>query len=91
MGLIGSRINNDQMSFVESSAEASNPFSDNEGPGGNNLQNSDYYRDQYHMHPNMRLRDKGYSIYVVDDEHEIHRFDIDTHEWTIISTTKDQD
>lgn len=43
------------------------------------------------MHPNMRLRDKGYSIYVVDDEHEIHRFDIDTYEWTIISTTKDSD
>ena len=33
--------------------------------------------------------DKGYSIYVVDDEHEIHRFDLDTYEWTIITTTKD--
>ena len=37
----------------------------------------------------MRFRDKGYSIYVVDDEHEIHRLDIDTYEWSIISTTKD--
>ena len=42
-----------------------------------------------HVHPNQQLRDKGYSIYVVDDEHEIHKFDIDTYEWTIISTTKD--
>jgi hypothetical protein len=47
------------------------------------------FNSNQHMHPNMRLRDKGYSIYVVDDEHEIHRFDIDTYEWTIISTTKD--
>ena len=43
----------------------------------------------FHVHPNSRLRDKGYSIYVVDDEHEIHRFDIDTCEWSIVSTTKD--
>lgn len=34
-------------------------------------------------------KDKGYSIYVVDDEHEIHRFDLETYEWTIISTTKE--
>ena len=33
--------------------------------------------------------EKGYSIYVVDDEHEIHRFDLDTYEWSIITTTKD--
>jgi hypothetical protein len=25
----------------------------------------------------------------VDDEHEIHRFDLETYEWTIISTTKE--
>ena len=43
----------------------------------------------HHIHPNSRLRDKGYSIYVVDDEHEIHRFDIDTCEWSIVQTTKD--
>jgi hypothetical protein len=91
MGLIGSRVNNDQISFVESSSEAQNPIADNEGPGGSNIQNSDFFRDQYHMHPNLRYRDKGYSIYVVDDEHEIHRFDIDTYEWSIITTTKDQD
>ena len=35
------------------------------------------------------FKDKGYSIYVVDDEHEIHRFDLETQEWTIISTTKE--
>jgi hypothetical protein len=34
-------------------------------------------------------KEKGYSIYVVDDEHEIHRFDLETYEWTIISTTKE--
>jgi hypothetical protein len=34
-------------------------------------------------------KEKGYSIYVVDDEHEIHRFDLETNEWTIISTTKE--
>jgi len=39
----------------------------------------------------QRLRDKGYSIYVVDDEHEIHRFDLDTYEWSIIQTNKDID
>lgn len=42
-----------------------------------------------HIHPNQRFGDKGYSIYVVDDEHEIHRFNIDTYEWSIVSTTKD--
>ena len=36
-----------------------------------------------------RLDQKGYSIYVVDDEHEIHRFDMDTYEWSIVTTTKD--
>ena len=43
------------------------------------------------QHPNQKLKEKGYSIYVVDDEHEIHKFDIDTYEWSIISTTKDQE
>lgn len=47
-----------------------------------------YSHGQNLMNSHMQ-RDKGYSIYVVDDEHEIHRFDIDTYEWTIISTTKD--
>jgi len=36
------------------------------------------------QHPNTKFREKGYSIYVVDDEHEIHRFDIDSCQWTII-------
>lgn len=44
-----------------------------------------------HLHPNQQYKDKGYSIYVVDDEHEIHKFDIDTYEWSIITTTKDED
>jgi hypothetical protein len=91
MGLIGSKINNDHNAFVEAPSDEQSACIETEGPGGTSNQNSDFYGDQYHMHPNMRLRDKGYSIYVVDDEHEIHRFDIDTHEWTIISTTKDQD
>lgn len=89
MGLIGSRnqaavnMNNDLGPFVEC------PRDENEGPGGSQQVDSFYGFNTVHMHPNMRLRDKGYSIYVVDDEHEIHRFDIDTYEWTIISTTKD--
>ena len=91
MGLIGSRtqvamnMNNDPSPVVECSRD------DNEGPGGGQQVDSVYGFNSVHMHPNMRLRDKGYSIYVVDDEHEIHRFDIDTYEWTIISTTKDSD
>ena len=75
--------------------------SDIEGPGAQqhfqqqNSQNHAALRDQinaygYNQGPYSNLqRDKGYSIYVVDDEHEIHRFDMDTYEWTIISTTKD--
>ena len=39
------------------------------------------------MHPNQELKDKGYSFYVVDDEHEIHKFDIDTFEWSIVTTS----
>jgi hypothetical protein len=87
MGLIGSKnhghhnMNNDLGPFVE----AHHP-NDLEGPALDQ-----FFGYRQHMHPNTRLRDKGYSIYVVDDEHEIHRFDIDTYEWTIISTTKDQD
>ena len=93
-------MNNDIGPFVEP-ANAHNQ-SDVEGPGGGNAAQSNqnaldsYYGNSYgsfglgsQLHPNMKLRDKGYSIYVVDDEHEIHRFDIDTYEWTIISTTKD--
>lgn len=49
-----------------------------------------FYRFK-HIHPNQQFGNKGYSIYVVDDEHEIHRFDIDTYEWSIISTTKDHE
>lgn len=30
---------------------------------------------------------RGYSIYVVDDEHDIHRFDMETYEWSIVTTT----
>ena len=90
MGLIGSRnqgqvnMNNDLGGFVEQA-----PNEIGEGPCAQAQAMESFYGFQQHMHPNMRLRDKGYSIYVVDDEHEIHRFDIDTYEWTIISTTKD--
>jgi len=102
MGLIGSKnnqgsinMNNDIGPFVEPAG--SHNQNDVEGPGAaQSNQNAidSFYGGSYgtfghHIHPNMRLRDKGYSIYVVDDEHEIHRFDIDTYEWTIISTTKD--
>ena len=97
-------MNNDLGPFIDQAAHNQN---DVEGPGPNTGQtvnqmqamesvyNNGYgqfgFNSSHHMHPNMRLRDKGYSIYVVDDEHEIHRFDIDSYEWTIISTTKDQD
>ena len=79
---------------------AGNQPSDIEGPGaqqnfgqqnsqaaplGDQVNNFGFNQGPY---ANLR-RDKGYSIYVVDDEHEIHRFDMDTYEWTIISTTKD--
>lgn len=75
--------------------------SDIEGPGAQqqyqhqNNQNQAALGDSagnfgFNQGPYANLRrDKGYSIYVVDDEHEIHRFDMDTYEWTIISTTKD--
>jgi len=88
MGLTGHRnntfINNDLTSFVDS---APVPQSDD----STSHQDNEYHFSHLnkHIHPNQQLRDKGYSIYVVDDEHEIHRFDIDSYEWSIISTTKD--
>ena len=48
---------------------------------GNSMNNSRGFMKDF--------KEKGYSIYVVDDEHEIHRFDLETYEWTIISTTKE--
>ena len=97
-------MNNDLSSFVESSAAHGQSDVEGPGAGGGNGQNAQFannesfynsgygqygFNSMQPMHPNMRLRDKGYSIYVVDDEHEIHRFDIDSYEWSIISTTKD--
>jgi len=92
-------MNNDIGPFVEPPNSPSR--NDVEGPEVSNaLANPNIIDSNYQngygsfglsqsQHPNFRIRDKGYSIYVVDDEHEIHRFDIDTYEWSIISTTKD--
>lgn len=84
---------NDLTSFVEppqnkseNEEEQKQSSSENEDQVGFNP----FYHYK-HIHPNQQFGDKGYSIYVVDDEHEIHRFNIDSYEWTIVSTTKDQE
>ena len=71
------------------------PVSDVEGAGFNPPYSGQGAPTDYSVSPRRnpggvidRL-EKGYSIYVVDDEHEIHRFDMDTYEWSIVTTTKD--
>ena len=94
MGLIGSRttgasvLSNDLAPFVEQRDESEGPGGVIQPASGEQNEFSAPSSQRYNQH-DLHGKDKGYSIYVVDDEHEIHRFDIDKFEWSIISTTKD--